>query len=129
MTAEQLEALSQKATQGKWEPGLNGDCFVDGEGQIFDTDGLGHTDAAFIIALVNAYRTGQLILVDQSVVERVARRLAPMLEGGREFDQMPKDRRELKIWNRGGMCCINDATQDDALEAATAAISAMGVNP
>jgi len=58
-------------------------------------------------------------------VERVARILAPHLEGGREFDQMPPDRRTLKIWRANGMCSTNDATQEDAINAATAAISAM----
>jgi hypothetical protein len=58
-------------------------------------------------------------------VERVARTLAPHLEGGREFDQMPPDRRTLKIWRANGMCGTNDATQEDAIDAATAALSAM----
>lgn len=58
-------------------------------------------------------------------IEAVARILAPMLEGGREYDQMPPDRRTLKIWNRAGMCSINDATQDDAREAADAIITAL----
>jgi hypothetical protein len=57
--------------------------------------------------------------------ERVARTLAPHLEGGREFDQMPPDRRTLKIWRANGMCSTNDATQEDAIDAATAALSAM----
>jgi hypothetical protein len=57
--------------------------------------------------------------------EAVARAFAPMLEGGREFDQMPPDRRTLKIWNRAGMCSCNDATQDDAREAAELAITAL----
>ncbi len=58
-------------------------------------------------------------------VEAVARKLAPFMEGGREYDQMPATRRELKIWSRNGMALINDATQDDAQEAATAAITAL----
>jgi len=58
-------------------------------------------------------------------VERVARILAPHLEGGREFGQMPPDRRTLKIWRASGMCSTNDATQEDAIDAAIAAISAM----
>ena len=57
-------------------------------------------------------------------IEAVARVLATMLEGGREYDQMPATRRELKIWNRAGMCSINDATQEDAREAADHAIAA-----
>jgi hypothetical protein len=59
------------------------------------------------------------------LVEKVARALAPYLEGGREYDQMPSDRIALRKWNIQGMCLINDATQDDAKEAAAAAIEAM----
>ena len=57
--------------------------------------------------------------------EAVARALAPMLEGGREYDQMPPDRRTLKIWHRASMCSVNDATQEDAREAAELAIAAL----
>ena len=59
-------------------------------------------------------------------VEKAARKLAPHLEGGREFDQMPPTRIDLRKWSREGMCSTNDATQDDAIEAATAALSAIG---
>jgi hypothetical protein len=73
-----------------------------------------------------AYRTGQLVAVqaDDATVERVARTLAPNLEGGREFDQMPKDRAQLRQWTAQGMCLINDATQDDATWLAQEAIKA-----
>lgn len=54
------------------------------------------------------------------LVKRVAKIIAPHLEGGREFDQMPPDRVALRKWRREGMCSTNDATQDDALEAARA---------
>ena len=57
--------------------------------------------------------------------EAVARALAPLLEGGREFDQMPATRRTLKIWHRASMCSVNDATQEDAREAAELAIAAL----
>ena len=72
------------------------------------------------------YRTGQLVAVqaDDATVERVARSLAPHLEGGREFDQMPKDRAQLRQWTAQGMCLINDATQDDATWLAQEAIKA-----
>lgn len=108
-------------------------------------------DTLFLASLWNAYRTGQLIHAVPSEtlspdairdclvttvlattappsgdeVEAVARKLAPFMEGGREYDQMPATRRELKIWSRNGMALINDATQDDAQEAATAAITAL----
>ena len=58
-------------------------------------------------------------------VEVVARAVAPMMEGGREFDQMPPTRLELRQWSRSGMCSTNDATQDDATELAQAAIAAL----
>ena len=69
-------------------------------------------------------RTGQLVAVADDVIERVARTLAPNLEGGREFDQMPKDRAQLRQWTAQGMCLINDATQDDATWLAQEAIKA-----
>ncbi len=59
------------------------------------------------------------------IIERAARAVAPMLEGGREFDQMPADRAVLRTWARQGMCGFNDATQDDALELARAVLSAL----
>lgn len=52
--------------------------------------------------------------------EAVARAIAPFLEGGREFDQMPVNRLQLREWARQAMCGFNDATQDDAYEAADA---------
>ena len=58
-------------------------------------------------------------------VEAVARAVAPMMEGGREFDQMPPTRLELRQWSRSGMCSTNDATQDDATELAQAAIATL----
>jgi hypothetical protein len=57
------------------------------------------------------------------LIERVARAIAPHLVGGREYDQMPPDRRALRDWSRQGMCSFDDATQDDAKEAAQAAIA------
>lgn len=54
------------------------------------------------------------------LLERVAKIIAPHLEGGREFDQMPPDRVALRKWCREGMCSTNDATQDDAIEIAHA---------
>lgn len=57
--------------------------------------------------------------------ERVARTLAPLLEGGREFDNMLVDGGALRVWSRNGMAEINDVTKDDALEAADAVIAAL----
>lgn len=62
---------------------------------------------------------------DDTLVEIAARVLAPFLEGGRKFDQMPPDRIALRKWCREGMCSTNDATQDDALEAASAVLAAV----
>lgn len=56
----------------------------------------------------------------EAMREEIARIAAPMMEGGREFDQCPPDRIALRKWNREGMCSINDATQDDALTLADA---------
>ena len=58
-------------------------------------------------------------------VEAVARAVASLMEGGREFDQMPPTRIELRQWARSGMCSTNDATQDDATALAQAAIAAL----
>ena len=56
----------------------------------------------------------------EALREEIARIAAPMMEGGREFDQCPPDLIALRKWNREGMCSINDATQDDALTLADA---------
>lgn len=82
-------------------------------------------DAAFIVALVNAYRANQIAVIGPDAVERVARVIAPHMEGSREYDQMPANRRELRIWRAGGMCSTNDATQEDARDAATAVLDAL----
>lgn len=57
-------------------------------------------------------------------IEAAAMALAPEMEGGREFDKMPIDRTQLREWARKAMCGFNDATQEDAKEAARAAIAA-----
>lgn len=77
------------------------------------------------IAALKAQVSQETVQPGEDVVERVARVLAPHMEGGREFDQMPHDRMALRKWAREGMCNTNDATQDDALEAAQAAIAAI----
>lgn len=58
-------------------------------------------------------------------VEKVARAIAPHMQGGREFDQCPPDRIALRKWSREGMCSVGDATQAEAMEAAQAALSAI----
>lgn len=47
------------------------------------------------------------------------------MEGGREFDKMPIDRTQLREWARKAMCGFNDATQEDAKEAARAVLEAI----
>lgn len=59
--------------------------------------------------------------IPPEMIEACARAIAPYMEGGREYDQMPPDRIALRKWSREGMCSFNDATQDDAREAADAA--------
>jgi len=119
---EELERLSKAATGvsetvdgGRWSCTIH---FGEGEDARANM-------RAFADFVLTSRRTGQLVPAQPSVdvVEAVARKLAPFLEGGREYDQMPATRRELKIWSRNGMALINDATQDDAQEAATAAIT------
>lgn len=143
ITHEALEALSKKATDARKAYDAHPD---------HDTlCALLEHEKRFGYALADLYRTGQLIHAVPSEtlspdairdclvttvlattaqpsgdeVEAVARATAPFMEGGREYDQMPATRRELKIWSRNGMALINDATQDDAQEAATAAITAL----
>jgi len=60
-----------------------------------------------------------------ALVEAMARAIAPEMEGGREYDQMPPDRIALRKWAREGMVSYNDATQDDARCAARAALRAV----
>lgn len=89
ITPEELEALSDAATYGPWRfdgdwhrrPVIHGKhgvevCQINKTGHPNRSD---HTtaqaaDAAFITALVNLYRTGHLVLVDDAAVERVGER-------------------------------------------------------
>lgn len=89
-----LEQLSAAATQGEWTVELDtrtelcratGDELsytagydISGTSQVVGCEGIlggpeGEANAAFIVALVNAYRTGQLVAVqpDDATVERV----------------------------------------------------------
>lgn len=54
------------------------------------------------------------------MIEQIAQALAPFLEGGREFDQMPNGEEAKRAWYRANMCGLNDATKEDAIEAAQA---------
>lgn len=64
-------------------------------------------------------------MTDFAILERVARAIAPHLEGGRDFDVMPPTRAVLRLWSREGMCNTNDATQDDAMDAAKDVLQAI----
>lgn len=54
------------------------------------------------------------------LIEQIARAIAPYLEGGREFDQMPNGEEAKRAWYRANMCGLNDATKEDAIAAAQA---------
>ena len=74
-----LDQLSAAATGGEWE--------LRHDDEIWGNEGHGdiqlvtaHSiDAAFIVALVNAYRTGQLVAVADDAVDRVARAIGTSL--------------------------------------------------
>jgi len=126
MTAEQLEALSKAATQGTISvlPNANSHCFdgrlmlgdkciafVEGD-QTQDEDGeyqiVLDPEALLLFELWNAYRTGQLVMVDDAAVERVGVGIAKALYGP-DFDPFS-----------------NAEMQDFCEQLATAAIAAMG---
>jgi hypothetical protein len=87
MDRDQLAALDRAATQGVWSVCTDaaGDTFITcptisagsicefGAGYEDATQDSIDADAALIVALVNAYRTGKLVLIDDGAVERVAR--------------------------------------------------------
>ena len=64
-------------------------------------------------------------MTQETLREAVARILAPHLPGGREFDDMPKNRVQYREWAAIGKCEYNDATQEEAFDAADAAIATM----
>jgi len=144
---EALEALSKKATQGLWRyrPDEHDDWGIvkspvlpDGFAcvlaQFRDPDALDsetlarhreaktdpwEANARFIVALVNAYRTGQLIpapSVDDAMVKRVARAICENLRS--QFEQ-----HEPEVLDR------LDMTPEYWCDTANAAISAMQVKP
>ena len=129
-----LDQLSAAATQGEYDKQVQlwffRELTSDQRLALFKLCGLpvdeiGHIHSHQRLCLKRVLRrTGQLVAVADDAVERVARTLAPNLEGGREFDQMPKDRVQLRQWTAQGMCLINDATQDDATWLAQEAIKA-----
>jgi len=79
MDKDELAALDRAATQGMWglyqhfaAPDFTRADIV---GQTRDdeiVEDVNGPDAALIVALVNAYRTGKLVLIDDGAVERVA---------------------------------------------------------
>ena len=122
-----LEQLSAAATQGEWNHlgycGQDGNIQGPRQEQIASlssawgkSDQTGHqcfANAKFIVALVNLYRTGQLVEVqaDDATVERVARAL-----------------KECPLWHdMDGDATIADfhVNDDMLIRLATAAIAAM----
>jgi len=91
-----LDQLSAAATEGEWvadnhvitlSPATTVACLVNynqfgDEFPIVNEE----ADAAFIVALVNAYRTGQLVAVADDAVERVARAMCEAV--GKNPDKM-----------------------------------------
>jgi len=83
MTAEQLEALSKAATQGLLKPTAGTGAHVTPSEPSVFVACMGRSQekrdasTAFLIGLWNAYRTGQLVMVDDAAVERVAKRKFP----------------------------------------------------
>jgi hypothetical protein len=85
MTNEQLAALSEAATQGEWTYCRNPEntrWIIDSASAHAIACGAGYepvngANAAFIVALVNAYRTGKLVLIGDDAVERMARAIDP----------------------------------------------------
>jgi len=93
MTAEQLEALSKAATQGVWVHTFRGGDSSEGdiscgEHSILTVNGGNYAqwrdapdggeaefkaNGDFACALVNLYRTGQLVMADDAAVEREQR--------------------------------------------------------
>lgn len=84
-------------------------------------------DWAAVTAFCVEISTGRRTTPAGDAVERVARALAPHLEGYVEYDQMPRNKAELReAVYEGRHTNINAATQDDAVDASRAAIAAMG---
>jgi len=98
MTKYQLAALDRAEQETRAAFDENGECFM----AYLDAS------AAFSDALVNAYRTGKLVLIDDGAVERVAEALCHDAGCVWDFDPETDSRKEWR-------------------SAATAALSAMGV--
>lgn len=128
-TNPDLAALSAAATPGEWRTvgriGLTIRC---GEGWIGKANWRnGKENAAFITALVNAYRTGNLIQIDrEGMRERCRDAIASCL--GDDYAMVPKNKME---WVKArGMCGgfprdINAPFQCDYDAAADATIAAI----
>jgi hypothetical protein len=137
MAKDQLAALDRAATQGVWRIGNGGYAHgAEFEIRTADDDDLyitgipwgddqydpgiprynaARANAALIVALVNAYRTGKLVLIDDGAVERVARAmLAHVFPDGDRFQDM------AAAW-------VEDELAEIAVPLATTALSALGV--
>lgn len=68
---DHLKELSERATPGEWSVEKHGDavCVTDGHSCLAHDPS--RANAAFIVALVNAYRSGSLVPADQGRVEEL----------------------------------------------------------
>lgn len=105
--AKTLDELSKGATQGNWNHlgycGQDGNIQGPRQEQIASlssawgkSDQTGHqcfANAKFIVAIVNAYRTGKLVVVPDDAVERMARAITAEVfhEEPHEINQMWPD--------------------------------------
>ena len=118
-TPEALEALSKKATQGVWQHAFRGGDTSEGDiscgqhsvltvnggnfGQWRDAPDDGEAEfkanGDFVCALVNAYRTGQLVHAvpsgEDAMVERVRQAIWDALRKGMPQQKVPKGRTDI----------------------------------
>lgn len=140
MTAPDLAALSEAATQGMWLTHTNLPHGIMPRVQcaqgslICEVGNMGsgqdewEANASMITALVNAYRAGKLLVIEdeQDAVRRMARVIADSL--GDDYDMVPLNKGE---WIKArGMCGgfprdINAPFRLDYDDAATAALAAL----
>lgn len=129
MTNPDLAALSEAATQGPWKKGAKRNCDIDiigkptwpctrygkkGEWDVAVVTELENVkeqraNAAFIVALVNEYRAGNLVQIDEGMRERVARAIDHEL-----------------VWSVETDVLAASLTREEQLKVADAAIAAMG---
>ena len=80
MTRDQLAALDRAATQGVWDEHETGLISGGTQGNDEVAAYCGCDDRRLIVALVNAYRTGKLVLIDDGAVEAVPKPTRAQME-------------------------------------------------